>query len=258
VPTSGAPLNTNVRWMVTVRENALMSDFKQREAVNAHLLEFYGGDPFDALIHEAEGHHAFHGPECGLFPAGPHVMRFVATLVRASQAKHILDIGTGFGYSALWLAEAAGSGARVETIDRFQEHLSVARRFAEQAGLSERMGFIPGEAAEVLRHLTGPYDLVHDDGWFAYQPTYFERVVELLKPGGLLTMPNWFLLEDALSGTPRRDWSEFAGKAWAEATLTYARHLAQDSRFYVTWSISPPLGVAVKQGTPGLAVEVLR
>lgn len=235
-----------------------MTDSKQREDVNAHLLEFYGGDPFDALIHEAEVHRAFHGPECGLFPAGPHVMRFVAALVRASHAKRILDIGTGFGYSALWLAEAAGSGARVEAIDRFQEHLSVARRFAEQAGLSERIEFILGEASEVLMQLAGPYDLVHDDGWFAYQPTYFERMVELLKPAGLLTMPNWFLLEDALTGTPRRDWSEFAGSAWVEATLTYARRLAMDSRLYVTWSLSPPLGVAVKQCTPESEAEVLR
>ena len=115
--------------------------------------------------------------------------------------------------------------------------------------MSERIEFLPGEASEVLRRLTGPYDFVHDDGWFASQPSYFERVVELLRPGGLLTMPNWFLLEDAISGTPRRAWSEFAGTAWVEETLTYARRLAMDPRFSVTWVISPPLGVAVKQRT---------
>jgi predicted O-methyltransferase YrrM len=224
-----------------------MSDFTQREEVNAYLLKLYGGDPFGELIRAAEGHRASHGPVCGLFPAGPHVMRFVATLVRAVSATRILDIGTGFGYSALWLAEAAGAQGQVEAIDRFPEHLVAAQHFAEQAGLSQRIIFIPGEAAEVLAQLVGPYDVVHDDGWFAAQPTYFERVVELLKPGGLLTMLNWFLLEDAITGLPRRDWVEFAGTMWAEATLTYARRLATYPRFSVTWSFSPPLGVAVKQ-----------
>jgi predicted O-methyltransferase YrrM len=224
-----------------------MSDFKQREVVNARLLELYGGDPFGELIRVAEEHRMGHGPECGLFPAGPHVMRFVATLVQVAQAKRLLDIGTGLGYSALWLAKAAGTNARVEAIDRFPEHLALARYFAEQADLSERLEFIPGEASVILKQqLTGPYDLIHDDGWFASQPPYFEQMVELLRPGGVLTMPNWFLLEDAISGTPRRDWAEFAGPTWGEETLVYANGLAKDSRFSITWIISPPLGIAVK------------
>src|SRR5262245_39356926 len=227
-----------------------MSDFKQREAVNAQLLDLYGGDPFGELIHVAEGHRMAHGPECGLFPAGPHVMRFVATLVQASKAKRLLDIGTGLGYSALWLAKAAGASARIEAIDRFPEHLSLARHFVEQAELSAHIEFILGEASEIMeQQLTGLYDLIHDDGWFASQPLYFERMVALLRPGGVLTMPNWFLLEDALSGAPRRDWAEFAGPTWVEETLTYANRLAKDSRLSVTWVISPPLGIAVKQDT---------
>jgi hypothetical protein len=44
--------------------------------------------------------------------------------------------------------------------------------------------------------------------------------IELLKPGGVLTMPSWFLLMDAIKGT----------------------------RLYVTWTVSPPLGIAIKHG----------
>jgi predicted O-methyltransferase YrrM len=55
------------------------------------------------------------------------------------------------------------------------------------------------------------YDFVHDDSWFAAQPAYFDRVVELLTPGGLLTMPNWFLLTDAIAGRRHRRWARFAG-----------------------------------------------
>ena len=57
-----------------------MSDFKQREAVNAKLLDLYGGDPFGELIRVAEGHRMAHGPECGLFPAGRTPSEIAAVL----------------------------------------------------------------------------------------------------------------------------------------------------------------------------------
>ena len=63
-------------------------------------------------------------------------------------------------------------------------------------------------------------------------------------------MPNWFLLEDALSARPRRDWSEFAGPDWAATTIAYAQRLAAFPEMAVTWSFDPPLGIAVK-GTEG-------
>jgi predicted O-methyltransferase YrrM len=223
----------------------------QRKVVDARLLELQGGDPFEYVIRAAEAHRAAHGPVCGLYPAGPHVMRLVATLVRSTSAKHILDIGTGFGYSALWLATAAGPGARIEAIDQFADHVAAAQRFAELAGVAERVRFHVGDAGELLGQLVGPYDLVHDDAWFAAEPTYFDRVVELLKPGGVLTMPNWFLLTDAMAGKRHRRWARFAGSDWEAATQAYARRLANDRRIHVTWTVSPPLGIAVKQAEAG-------
>ena len=219
-----------------------------QKELNRRLLKLHGGDPFADVVRAAKVHRAAHGSACGLYPAGPHVMRLAATLVRGVGAKRILDLGTGFGYSALWLAEAAGAGALVEAIDQFDVHVDAARRFAEKAGLSERVRFIAGEAGDILRNLHNEYDFVHDDAWFAAQPAYFERVLELLKPGGLLTMPNWFLLTDAIAERRHRRWARFAGPAWEKATLTYARRLANDPRVHVTWTASPPLGLAVKDG----------
>jgi len=51
--------------------------------------------------------------------------------------------------------------------------------------------------------------------------------------GGVLTMPNWFLLEGALSAHPRRGWSELAGPDWAATTIAYTELTA-------TWSFDPP------------------
>ena len=92
----------------------------------------------------------------------------------------------------MWLAGAGDAECTVEAIDLFPGHVSRAESFANQAGLSERIKFIVGEVSEVLQGLTGPYDLIHDDAWFAAEPPYFNRMIELLRPGGTLTMPNWF------------------------------------------------------------------
>lgn len=146
-------------------------------------------------------------------------MRLASTLVRSSRAKRILDIGTGFGYSALWLAEAAGACARVEGIDRFDDHAARCTGFAEVAELSERVSFLVGVAGELLSHLVGPYGVVHEDAWFAAQPAYFERIVELLKPCGLLTMPNWFLMTDAIAGVRHRRWADYGRVARHDGRL---------------------------------------
>lgn len=174
-------------------------------------------------------------------------MRLAATVGRLAGARRILDLGTGFGYSALWLALGAGDGALVEAIDQFQVHVDAAREFADSASLSDRIQFITGDVHHLLSDLHGQYDLVHDDAWFAAKPAHFERVLELLKPGGVLTMPNWFLLADAIAGKRHKRWARFAGPNWEEATLAYAQSLVDDPRLDVTWTVSPPLGVAIKR-----------
>jgi predicted O-methyltransferase YrrM len=223
-----------------------MLDLNARKAVEDRLLELYGGDPFAEVVREAEIHRGLHGPACGLFPAGPQVMRLVAAAVRATRPRRILDLGSGFGYSALWLASACPADARVVAIDRFDEHIAQAREFAYRFRLADRIHFVAGEVTDVLEEQTEPSDFIHDDAWFASPPPYLEHVLRLLRPGGTLTMPNWFLLEDAVTGQPRRDWSEFAGPLWAEFTQAYAERLSRERGLYVAWSIFPALAIATK------------
>jgi predicted O-methyltransferase YrrM len=196
------------------------------------LLELQGGDPFAHVIAAAGRHRRRHARSalCGLYPAGPLVMRLAASVARTAGARRMLDLGTGFGYSALWLAEAAGPEGSVDAVDQFAEHVAEDERFADQAGLSSRVRFIHGDVHQVVHRLEGPYDLVHDDAWFAAQPEYFERVLELLRPGGVLSMPSWFLLTDALAGVRHQRWARFAGLDWERATLAYAHRLASDPR----------------------------
>jgi predicted O-methyltransferase YrrM len=224
-----------------------VADPSGAELISSFLLDLYGGDPFARVYRASNEHREAHGPACEVYPSEPAKMRLLAGLVRAAGARRILEIGCGLGYSALWLTDAAGPGGRVETIDRFPEHAAPARRYAEEAGLAGHLNVIEGEGADVLAALTGPYDLIHDDGWFAHEPPYLDTMVSLLRPGGLLLISNFFLLEQAVTGRTTMDWNEFAGPDWAESVKAYAKKLVSLRDLHVSFIMSPSwVALAVK------------
>ena len=173
-------------------------------------------------------------------------MQLASMFVRAANPRTVLDLGCGIGYSTFWLADASAPGATVIGIDADPDHVDLARSASTRLGFDGRVDFVVGQVADVLTSIDGPVDAVHDDAWFAAAPTHFEAMLDLLRPGGLLTMPNWFLLIDALSGQPRNDWERFAGPMWADDALAYAERLSARSDLAVSWVIRPPLGIAVK------------
>jgi len=212
-----------------------MTEPSDAQRLATFLLDLQGGDPFADVRQESERHREAHGPDCGVYPSDPLKARLLATLVRATAAKRILEIGGGLGYSALWLADAAGPDGRVETIDRFPEHVALARRYADEAGLGKRVAVLQSEARDVLATLTGPYDLIHDEGWFGAEPPYFDTMLALLRPGGLLVASSWFLLEAAVTSVSDKDWSQFAGPHWRENVQAYAAKLASHPNLHTSF-----------------------
>lgn len=212
-----------------------MTAQSDNQRLAAFLLELQGGDPFAHVREESNRHRQAHGPDCGVYPSDPLKARLLATLVHATGAQRILEIGCGLGYSALWLAEASGPHGRVQTIDRFPEHIATAVRYAREFGLADRIELIHGEGARVLQELNEPYDLIHDEGWFGGEPPYFDKMLEVLRPGGLLVASSWFLLEAAVTGISDKDWSQFAGPAWKENVQAYARKLASHPKLHTSF-----------------------
>lgn len=221
-----------------------MPDVEDR--LNAQLLDLYGGDPYAGARRASETHRIAHAAglsggeqECGGYPSEAVKMHLLGTIVRTMGARRVLEIGGGLGYSALWLADAAGFGCQVETIDRFAEHIALIEKHVAEHEMTGRLVAIYGEGHDVLDRLSGSYDVIHDDGWFGEQPSYYDRMIELLRPGGLLIMSNWFLLEEAALEEPCTDWSQFAGANWREKVNAYARVLSRDERLRVSWLLRP-------------------
>jgi predicted O-methyltransferase YrrM len=212
----------------------------------AAFLEDLRPDPFAHVREASNAHRVTHGRECGVYPSDPLKVRFLANLVRATAATSILEIGCGLGYSALWLAYAAGPDGRVTTIDRFPEHAEIARRYANDAGLGDRIDVLTGEGKDLVPG-GGPFDLVHDDGWFAERPPHFQQMLDVVRPGGVIAMSNWFLLVQSIAEKPNMDWSEFAGPDWRDKVQAFARELAAARGLEVSWVLEPGVALAFKR-----------
>src|SRR4051812_42854285 len=81
-------------------------------------------DKFRGVYAASEAHRLEHGADCDVYPSssGP----LLGALVAASGAKHILEIGCGLGYSALWLADGSGPDGTVETCEKDAWHARLA------------------------------------------------------------------------------------------------------------------------------------
>jgi predicted O-methyltransferase YrrM len=118
----------------------------------------------------------------------PETGQLLAILARAIDARRVLEIGTSNGYSTLWLASAVQG--HVDTIDHAAHKLTMARANLERAGLIDVVTLHHGRALAVLPTLEPGFDLVFLDADRSSYLDYFEPIVSLLRPGGLLVTDN--------------------------------------------------------------------
>jgi predicted O-methyltransferase YrrM len=126
-----------------------------------------------------------------LLAIGPASGQLVNLLVRESKARSILEIGTSYGYSTLWLAEAArATGGRVVTLEMVPEKVRYARDAMTKAGLAGFVEFRIGEALETLATLDGPFDFVLLDLWKDLYIPCFDLFYPRLGPGAFIVADN--------------------------------------------------------------------
>ena len=118
--------------------------------------------------------------------------RFLKTLVAAVSAQKVLEIGTFTGYSALSMAEALPAGGRLTTLELDDDHAAMARRFIARSEYADRIEVRVGPALETLRTLQGPFDFVFIDADKPSYLAYYEAVLPMLSPRGLIAADNTF------------------------------------------------------------------
>lgn len=121
----------------------------------------------------------------------PDTGRFLNTLVRGLRRPTVLEIGTSFGYSTIWLAEAARSaGGRLITMELHAYKSEHAREMAERAGLSDHIEFRVGDAVTMARELPHTVDFVFLDLWKDLYVPSFDAFHEKLAPGAIVVADN--------------------------------------------------------------------
>ncbi len=116
--------------------------------------------------------------------------RFLEFLVRTSGAKRVLELGTFTGYSSLSMARGLPEGGRVITCDVNEETTAIARRYAEEAGLADRIEYRLGPGVEQIEQVEGPFDLVFIDADKPNYRNYYEAVLPKLADDGLIVADN--------------------------------------------------------------------
>ncbi len=94
---------------------------------------------------------------------GPQVGRLLYLLARSINARRVLELGSGFGYSAMWFALAVGERGQVVMTEGSQRNSDRARDYFSRAGLVDRVQFNVGHALDVARRLPESFDIVFCD-----------------------------------------------------------------------------------------------
>jgi predicted O-methyltransferase YrrM len=116
--------------------------------------------------------------------------RFLGVLVRSLRARRVLELGTFTGYSSISMALALPPGGRIMTCDVNEETNAIAARYAEEAGVADKIDFRLGPALETIAGLDGPFDLVFIDADKVNYVNYYEATLPLLADSGLMIVDN--------------------------------------------------------------------
>ncbi|BAY44181.1 O-methyltransferase family protein [Scytonema sp. HK-05] len=125
----------------------------------------------------------------------PEQGQFMSLLVQLMGAKKTLDIGVFTGYSSLVVALALPPEGKVVACDLSEEYTAIARRYWQQAGVADKIELHIAPALDTLDKLiaqgeAGTFDFAFIDADKNNYDNYYERSLQLLRPGGLIAIDN--------------------------------------------------------------------
>jgi len=155
-------------------------------SINQYLQETLA--PSDPILREMEAY-----GNARRFPIiGSQVGRVLFLLARSIQAKRVLELGSGYGFSGMWFAHAVGAEGLVVMTEGDAENSKLARQYFERAGLTARAKFLVGNAFDLAADERGPFDIIFCD----VDKQDYPRVLEFVRPR--LRVGGWFICDNML------------------------------------------------------------
>ncbi|WP_404478432.1 O-methyltransferase [Novosphingobium sp. BL-52-GroH] len=165
--------------------SAVFARYREREAADAARMASMGSAGF-AIRDEF------------LLPVGVEVGRFLHSLILARRPRRILELGTSYGYSTLFLADAARAvGARVVTMELAGYKQEFARTMLTDAGLAEHVEFRCGDAVAMVQADPGTFDFALLDIWKELYLPCFEALYPKLGDEAVIAADNMIAPEMA-------------------------------------------------------------
>jgi caffeoyl-CoA O-methyltransferase len=125
------------------------------------------------------------------FPiVGPQVGRLLEVAARSCGARRVLELGSGFGYSAFWFLRAVGAEGTVLLTEGSAERAREAEEFLTRGGFAGRFRIEVGDGLAIAAALTGPFDIVFCDIDKHDYPRALPLAKSLLRTGGLFITDN--------------------------------------------------------------------
>lgn len=159
-------------------------------------------------------------------------------LVKISNTKRILEIGTFTGYSALAMAEGLSENGELTTLEIDTELAEIAKKYFSQSPHGKKINLIIGNALETIKPLEGKFDLIFIDADKINYINYWELCVPKVKNGGLIIADNVLWKGHVLYP---KDENDFALDA-------FNKHILSDSRVEIVMlTIRDGLTIAYKK-----------
>ena len=124
--------------------------------------------------------------------SGKQVGRLLAILIKISDAKRVLEVGTFTGYSALTMAEALPEDGELFTCEYNKRYEDIARTFFDKSDAGSKITLLMGKALETIPTIEGVFDFVFLDADKINYPKYYEMIVHRMEPGAIMVIDNVF------------------------------------------------------------------
>ncbi len=121
---------------------------------------------------------------------GPEVGRLLYILAKALKARRVLELGSGYGYSAYWFALALPQDGVVHCTDVSGDNKIKALSLFELSGMGDKIKFHLVNALDFLDTVNGPFDIIFNDVDKEYYPQVIDKIYPLLKHNGLFITDN--------------------------------------------------------------------
>lgn len=115
---------------------------------------------------------------------------FLKVLLMMKKPLRILEVGTAVGFSAILMSEYMPEEGHITTIENYEKRIPIALENFKRAGKDDKITLIQGDALEVMKELSGPYDFIFMDAAKGQYIHYMPEALRLLEKGGILMSDN--------------------------------------------------------------------